>query len=160
MEEKAAMGFVFEKTKLGINLTDFKKRFPKSELDKEESDEKLKHACYIAEATWATLCSYYFFDDKLYEMRIAYVTRKLDKLGGMEALVEKMVEKFGHLKKEDFTVDKDKSEFTAIWQFQKVDRELRLFSDLKSVVISVTDLALLKELKSRKKKAGKTGFDD
>jgi len=158
--EKAARDFAFEKTKLGTSLTDFKKRFPTAELIKENSDPKLKLACYMADANSATFCGYYFLDDKLYEMRIGYVARTVNKLGGWEVLLEKLVEKFGKLKDGDYEVKSDPLKVSGIWRFPKVDRAVSIEASPKFVGIEVTDLALLKEVQQRKKKAAKTGFDD
>jgi hypothetical protein len=159
-QEKAARDFAFEKTKLGISLVDFKKRFPKAQLNEDSTDPKLKQVGYIAEAASASGCQYAFLDDKLYQLTIAYSTEKVDKLGGWRVLLEKLTDKFGKCDEGDLEITTKPLKVNGVWRFPKVDRRIYFSVESTHAGIMVTDVVLERELDQRKKKAAKTGFDD
>ena len=89
--------FRFEGLSLGTNLKKFEEKFPAAKLDNDRLDEKIGLQCYtLANLKSADAAQFYFFDDKLYQMEIEYKSARIDKQGGMEAIVRTLVKKFGN----------------------------------------------------------------
>jgi hypothetical protein len=89
--------FRFEGLSLGTNLKKFKEKFPAAKRDNDRLDEKSGLQCYtLANIKSADAAQFYFFDDKLFQMEIEYKPARIDKQGGMEAIVRTLVKKFGN----------------------------------------------------------------
>lgn len=89
--------FRFEGLSLGTNLKKFKEKFPAARLDNDRLDEKSGLQCYtLDKLKSADAAQFYFFDDKLYMIEIEYKNARIDKQGGMEAIVRTLVKKFGN----------------------------------------------------------------
>lgn len=89
--------FRFQGLSLGADLATFKKKFPAAKLDNDRLDAKSGLQCYtVVNLKAADGAQFYFFDDKLYMIEIEYKTARIDKQGGMEAIVRTLVKKFGN----------------------------------------------------------------
>ena len=89
--------FRFHGLSLGTNLKKFTEKFPAARLDNDRLDAKSGLQCYtLANLKTADAAQLYFFDDKLYQMEIEYKNARIDKQGGMEAIVRTLVKKFGN----------------------------------------------------------------
>ena len=155
-KEVTARDFSFEKTKLGTTLEEFKKRYP--DAREVESDKKLGTVLLGQQAESAHICGYAFFDGKLYEMRIAYNSKDIEKMGGFTVLTDRLVSKFG--KAHDGKVEEDPFKVKMVWEFPNADRFIVLNVDDELARLDVTDIKLYGELNEKQKKAAKTGFDD
>jgi len=88
--------FRFEGLSLGTGVKKFKEKFPAAKLDNDRLDKKAGLQCYtLANLKSADAAQFYFFEDKLYMIEIEYKNARIDKQGGMAAIIRTLVKKFG-----------------------------------------------------------------
>lgn len=95
--DQTLTSFRFEGLSLGTSVKKFKEKFPAAKLDNDRLDEKAGLQCYtLANLKSADAAQFYFFQDKLYMIEIEYKNARIDKQGGMAAIVLTLVKKFGN----------------------------------------------------------------
>jgi len=88
--------FRFEGLSLGTDVKKFKEKFPAAKLDNDRLDKKAGLQCFtLANLKTADAAQFYFFEDKLYMIEVEYKNARIDKQGGMAAIVRTLVKKFG-----------------------------------------------------------------
>jgi hypothetical protein len=95
--DQTLTSFRFQGLSLGADLKTFKQKFPAAKLDNDRLDEKSGLQCYtVANLKTADAAQFYFFEGKLYMIEIEYKNARIDKQGGLEAMVRTLVKKFGN----------------------------------------------------------------
>jgi hypothetical protein len=89
--------FKFEGLPVGCSLEQFRRKFPAAKTKRgDEVDNKVGLTCYTVEnLSSADRAQFFFFEGRLYQLEIEYGVQRIDALGGMQALVRKLVKAFG-----------------------------------------------------------------
>lgn len=148
--------FRFEGLSLGTNLKKFKEKFPAAKLDNDRLDEKAGLQCYtLATLKSADAAQFYFFDDKLYMIEIEYKNARIDKQGGMEAIVRTLVKKFGNA--DNIYMNR------RTWHQPNAGRRADFYTSATGAQLVVTDTNLSAIIEAREKRTsleenGQWGF--
>jgi hypothetical protein len=144
--------------KIGFNMTleGFKKEYPLAARGK-STDEKIGYYHFVVNSVPNTDgVIVWFFDGKLLEVAPVYTEDRIRNLGGAEAFVKALKNKFGN--NDGFRDDKVKDEVTVIWRMPNVNRVVILRSARNVVTLHVGDSALQKRLDDRRAKEADLGF--
>jgi len=88
--------FNFEGLSLPKNTEDLKKQYPSATSESIGLDEKVGLVCFVVkDLPQADLARFYFFDGSLYQVAITYDPARIERLGGMSAVLRKLVSSFG-----------------------------------------------------------------
>lgn len=158
-QNKAAKEFAFEGVSLGATYSEIKAKYPDIEFRQKNSDAK------VGLAVWATYnpktadsVDFYFLSGKLYKVRVLYMSKTLNKIGGSETIYEKLVAKYG--KEDDASFDNEKLACDYTWQFYSVDRYINysVIKDSNSGFLVVADKAASRQLTEKQKSKADVGF--
>jgi len=111
----------------------------------------------------ATRVFFSFFDDSLYGIRIVYDQAALDRVGGPDAILERLVEKFGKADPTSKGPNVEKPLFFALfWVFQEVDRSIEFegfeADEKKYFRVTFHDTEGLRRFEEKKKRNANLGF--
>lgn len=158
-QTKAAKDFKFEGVTFATTVAEFKKLHPNAKEDK-ESDKKLKVEQYIVPSQAADRMAVYFFEGKLYEMRILYRSKQLDKIGGDAVLIERLRDKFGKADASSPGVTKKTPlEYEFEWEMKDANKSFAIIGKDDYVRIDAVDTLVNAKILEAKKKTADTGFD-
>lgn len=162
-EAQAIKDFEFQGFKFGADLDSFKQKFgDKLILIEKRSDSKNGVSVYgiVENFEGFDLCFLWFCDGKLFQIRLNYEPSTVDKIGGWETVIEKVVEKFGKpspkSKGTDAKAEDEIAEFH--WVFPDVHRFISIDVSKKDMNVEFTDTEAYEKWQERKKKSAKVGF--
>jgi hypothetical protein len=93
---KTLASFDFEGMALPDNVAELKQQYPDAHRDQQRVDEQVGLECYkLSDLKNADVARFYFCDDRLYQVEIVYELPRVKKLGGMQALVHKLIDTWG-----------------------------------------------------------------
>src|SRR5262245_15664885 len=82
--------FAFEGIALSSTSRDFRLRHPAAEYVASNSETASGLQCYCAKTASSDGTMFYFLDDRLYRIEIVYKTDRVEKMGGLIKVAEKM----------------------------------------------------------------------
>lgn len=154
--DQTLASFRFEGLSLGTSVKKFKEKFPVAKLDNDRLDEKAGLQCYtLANLKSADAAQFYFFQDKLYMIEIEYKNARIDKQGGMEAIVRTLVKKFGNA--DNIYMNR------RTWHQPNAGRRADFYTSATGAQLVVTDTNLSAIIEAREKRTsleenGQWGF--
>ena len=158
-EQRVAIkDFAFEGLKIGATYSEIKAKYPDIEFDKKNSDSKVGLAVWDSYSPkTADVVTFSLFNGKLYEIRVMYFVKTLNKIGGSTTVYDKLAAKYG---KEDGNSDSENYLFDYTWQFYSVDRYVNFFAPKKTgdAVLIVADKEASRKLTEKKKANADVGF--
>jgi hypothetical protein len=96
LNDKALSTFDFEGMALPGSPTELERRVPQAKRDHERVDEEIGLVCYeVRDLANVDFARFYFCDDRLYQLEVGYSLARVEKLGGMQAVVQKLVAIWG-----------------------------------------------------------------
>jgi len=144
--QQAALDIDVEGIKLGMTPEQVTapgaKLVPESALDNPQAKVVGYHCDGFQQLGMAMLS---FCDGKLYRINVAYDPDTLQKIGGWEAIHHRMVATLGESRD---------SEGSAVWTFLDVDRAFFLKNTKGTVILSISNLAIEREVRQRKSNVG------
>ena len=112
-----AKNFSFEGMKFGSSLSSFKSKYPDVVLG-ENDDEKIGVKLYnVFTLSSASYGFYSFYEDKLYKIVIIYSENDISKMGSLQTLVNRLLEKFG-IPTDYKKIDDDAKIDVVWWRFE------------------------------------------
>lgn len=157
--ESNAKNFEFERTKLGLTLAEFKNKYP-SAIKIVDDDEAIGVLAYkVYELISASYGYFYFFENKFYLGNIIYSESKLDSFGGVETLLNRLLEKLGRENAKYNTIEDENKVAVFRWDFKNISRYFELLSYKDgSVKFLFDDELVTKKIKEKKAQAANVGF--
>lgn len=96
LNDKALATFDFEGMPLPTSAAELQRQFPGAKRDRERVDEEIGLVCYeVRDLKNADVARFYFCDDRLYQLEIGYNLARIEKLGGMQAVLQKLIDTWG-----------------------------------------------------------------
>jgi len=136
LDDKALRTFDFEGLGLPASAAQLKKDFPKVQHDAQAVDGEVGLACYsVRDLKNVDLARFYFCDDKLYQVEIEYRLARVEKMGGMQTLLRKLIDTWGpadHAGQSRWT-----------WQRPAYMRRADFYSWADSAQLVITDTTLM-----------------
>jgi hypothetical protein len=146
LNEKALAKFDFEGMELPQNARQLKAQFPTAELDKDRVAGAAGLECYVLrDVKNADLARFYFCDDRFYQLEIGYKEARVEKLGGMSSVVQKLVDLWGpadHVGESRWT-----------WQRPMYMRRADFYTRPDGGQLTLTDMALMPSVNQRLSRA-------
>jgi hypothetical protein len=158
-QNKAAKEFAFEGVSLGVTYSEIKAKYPDIEFRQNDSDAKVGLAVWTTyNPKTADSVDFYFLSGKLYKVRVLYMSKTLNKIGGYETIYEKLVAKYG--KEDEASFDNEKLVCDYTWQFFTVDRYINysVIKDSNSGFLVVADKTASRQLTEKQKSKANVGF--
>lgn len=154
--ERNVLEFNAKGIKLGDSYTAFKSKFPDSSFMASSSDEYQK-AYSVSSLSNVTLAVFYFFDNKLYEIRYGYDVSQVNKLGGWDAMAENFVKKYGRF---DYVDSSDNSDgiFMGYTNYYSINRYVEFSVKPKILFFIFTDTELSEKMRQKKMNNMDYGF--
>jgi hypothetical protein len=119
-----------------------KKQFPLATRDHERVDDEIGLECYeVRDLKNVDLARFYFCDGRLYQLEIVYQLARVEKLGGMPALVQKLVDTWGpadHVGESRWT-----------WQRPTYQRRADFYAWPQRAQLTITDTSWMQVVGSR-----------
>ena len=158
-QTKAAKDFKFEGVSFSTSLEEFLKMCPDARPFDGGTNDKVGTRAFQAQSKSATCVVFFFFDGKLCEMRILYQQAELNKLGGLDVVLGKLVEKFGKAEADSAGVI-SRTPFKAYlkWRVTDAKKFVELNVEEKYIRVDVTDTDVQGKMQEKQKKAVDTGF--
>jgi hypothetical protein len=145
--------FNFEGLSFSDGVAQMKQRFPSATVSPDKLDEALGRERYVVtQLKTADLARIFFFDGKLYQFGIVYEADRLKNLGGMEALLLKLV---GMLGPADHA-----GESRWTWQQPSCGRRADLYTTRDGALLVITDMNLIPVVEKRTQQIEKTKAAD
>ncbi len=136
LNRRALEHFDYLGQKLPATLAEFQSEFPKAQLDDERSEEKLGLVCYrIENFPMADVARFYFCDGRLYQFDAQYLQERLQKQGGMQALLRQLIKHWG-------PVD-HAGQARWTWQRPMYSRRADFYARADMAQLTITDMAWL-----------------
>lgn len=153
-----AKNFSFEGMKFGSSLSSFKSKYPDAVLEKND-DEKIGVKLYnVFTLSSARYGFYYFYEDKLYKIVILYSENDVSKMGGLQTLVKRLLEKFS-VPTDYKKIDDDSKIDVVWWRFESVGKyfEALTYKD-GDVRLYILDEGVEKKINEKKANSVDIGF--
>jgi hypothetical protein len=133
LNDKALATFDFEGLKLPTSEEKLRREFPEARRAAGRVDEEIGLACYeVGDLKNADLARFYFCDGELYQFEVEYSLARVEKLGGMQAVLQKLVDAWG-------PVD-HAGESRWTWQRPTYQRRADFYAWPASAQLTITDL--------------------
>lgn len=146
LNEKALANIDFEGSILPANPANLLAEFPDARRERQRVDDEIGLACYeVGKLKNADAARFYFCDDRLYQLEIVYDLARVKKLGGMQAIVQQLVDAWGpadHIGESRWT-----------WQRLTYNRRADLYSWPQRAQLTFTDMAWMPIVARRVKRA-------
>ena len=153
--EKNVLAFNAQGIKLGDSYVTFKAKFPNATWS-DNGDEFQK--CYmVSSIPNVALALFYFFDDKLVEIRYGYDVQQVNKLGGWDAMAENFISKYGRFNSVDSKESQDII-FIGYTNYYAINRYVEFRVLPKMLVIMFVDTDLEEQMRQKKMKSMDYGF--
>ena len=125
------------------------------------TDTKLDLKAYdLQNVPGITLVGFYFFEGKIYAIRMAYDVAATNRLGGWDIVVGKLVDRFGKAdgnSKGTNVTEKDQIA-SFFWNFSSVSRYIEVGVQTQYMYVEFTDTDLFQKLQDKKKALLDLGF--
>lgn len=96
LDTKALATVTFEGLSLPTSIDELKEQFPQAKRTEDRVDRQVGLECYeVADLKSADLARYYFLDGALYQLEVVYDLPRVKQMGGMQALVQRLVDVLG-----------------------------------------------------------------
>ncbi|HEX5445979.1 MAG TPA: hypothetical protein VFW87_19275 [Pirellulales bacterium] len=96
LNDQALATFDFEGMALPTSTAQLTREFPAARRDAERIDEEIGLECYeVDNLANADRARFYFCDGKLYQFEVEYSLPRVEKLGGMAIVLQKLVDRWG-----------------------------------------------------------------
>jgi hypothetical protein len=146
LNDRALAKFDFEGMALPKNAAELKQQFPQAERTDKRFDDQVGLACYVVRDTKNVDAARFFFcDDKLYQVELDYDLPRIEKMGGMQTLVAKLIEIWGPA---DHAGQSRWSWYRPAWQ-----RRADFYAWASSAQLVITDTGLVPVVAERIKRA-------
>ena len=103
--------------------------------------------CEVRDLKNADLARFYFCDDRLYQLEIGYHLARVEKLGGMQAVLQKLIDTWGpadHAGQSRWT-----------WQRPMYQRRADFYAWLERAQLTITDMSWMPAVAKRIERADK-----
>ncbi|MEX0678210.1 MAG: hypothetical protein WD063_14100 [Pirellulales bacterium] len=145
LDDKALATFDFEGMTLATSAVEFEQQFPDAKRDREPVDEEIGLECYeVRDLKNADVARFYFCDGRLYQLEIGYNLARVEKLGGMQAVLQKLVDTWGpadHAGESRWT-----------WQRPMYKRRADFYAWPERAQLTITDMAWMPVVAQRLKR--------
>jgi hypothetical protein len=96
LNDKALETFDFEGLSLPTSVQKLKQEYPDARRDHERVDERIGLECHeVGNLKNAEVARFYFCDGRLYQFEVEYSLARVEKLGGMQAVLQKLIDRWG-----------------------------------------------------------------
>ena len=154
-----AKSFSIEGVKLGMTIDDFKKLFPAAEPLSDLSDTVNNKQGFRVDSTANTDgIDAAFFEGKLFDCYVWYMPSRLNKMGGDETILNKLVEKFGKANADSKGYDGENSKLELHWRIPEADFYCSFMATPNKSTMNITDTAAFKKFMELKAKKANVGF--
>lgn len=155
--EKNLLDFNVQGIKLGSKLSDFKLKFPDATIiDQGLGQEPIGDVTYMVSGIPnIDECLFCFYSGKLYRIGIFYFPSQINKLGGWDNIVMKLVERYGMFN--EITTEGDEV-FSAYLENDTIARYLYVTVSSVVMMIKVVELNIKNELDAKKSETMDLGF--
>jgi hypothetical protein len=137
--------FNFEGLSLSTTVDDLKQHYPSIEQVDDDIDQRLARERYtVKDLKTADVARFFFCDGQLYQLEIMYRAPRLERLGGLEAVLRKLVAEFG-------SAD-HAGESRWTWQQPNCGRRADLYGTRDGAYLVVTDMNLIPVVEHRMKR--------
>lgn len=157
--ETNMLNFNIQGIKIGTSLSEFKNttKFTYEYYDSISQPEVNQKVYVSDDVPNMDTCVFRFFDDKLYEVRILYSAATCNKMGGVTAVLEKLVKRYGRKFDSPYR-DAEDALFEGFMRFDNIDRYLYTIVKEKIMILEITDLDTARKLEEKKKESMDLGF--
>jgi hypothetical protein len=133
LNDTALATFDFDGMSLPTSVEKLKQEFPAARRDQKRVDERIGLECYeVDDLKNAEVARFYFCDDRLYQFEVEYSLDRVAKLGGMQAVLQKLIDRWG-------PVD-HAGESRWTWQRPMYKRRADFYAWPASAQLTITDL--------------------
>ena len=150
------------KLAVGMSTRDFISRYPSADINKDNSNFKIKDIHYGVTPSVANDVEYIIvktFEDKVYEIQIFYSVGFVERLGGYRNFTKKLVARYGLADADSKGNDvKEPGIYSLFWRFPKVSRYIGCDVFQETLRLTVTDMRATSKLGSAKRESVDLGF--
>jgi hypothetical protein len=133
LNDQALSTFDFEGLALPATTAQLAREFPAARRDRQRVDDEIGLECYaVGELKNADVARFYFCDGQLYQFEVEYSLARVEKLGGMQAVLQKLIDAWG-------PVD-HAGESRWTWQRPIYQRRADFYAWPTSAQLTITDL--------------------
>ena len=153
-----AKNFSFEGMKFGSSLSSFKSKYPLAVIENNE-DEKVGVKFYkVSNLSLASYGAYSFYSDRLFKIVIIYSKNDVNKMGGLQTIANKLLEKFGV--PTDFKKINDDEKIDVVWwRFESVGKYFEVLTYKDGYVkLYILDENIEKKINVKKTSSVDIGF--
>lgn len=154
--EKNIKSFELDKMNLGYSLSSFKNRYPNAEKLPDKAENVGAVYYRVDNLTTASYGFYRFFNNKLIAISLVYTRDYLSTRGGIQAIVEKLVEKIGQSNNAN-TSKVDDISLSASWEYNNRYIEFNIYKDGDSRIL-LKDENAVKEISKKQANNIDLGF--
>jgi len=145
LNDKALATFDFEGMALPTSAAELQKQFPDARRDEQRVDAQIGLECYeLGDLKNVDVARFYFCDGQLYQLEIVYGLARIEKLGGMQAVLQKLIDIWGPA---DHVGD---SRWT--WQRPMYKRRADFYASPERARLAITDMAWMPTIAGRIKR--------
>jgi hypothetical protein len=145
--------FAFEGTSFSTTLSDFQRRYPAAFLSREDSDEKTGVRTYVLVSTKASDgARFIFLDQHLCSVNAVYYADRVNKMGGSQLFVDKVLAAFGQPAK----TEQNDNRTVVAWS--EAGRAASLILVPESIILTVTNDDIEAQMQQRRAKQADFGF--
>jgi len=141
---------------MSSRLGDFQRRYPSAIISPEspDSDATVGVKSYDVMTTKADTATYSFYHDELYQIQVVYFSGTIEKLGGLDAITDKLLETFGSAN----NVEKLKEGTIVTWLKPTTRRRAQFVVVPMGARLTVLDTVIESEVRKRRAQQTNTGF--
>lgn len=156
-EIAAVRAFNIEGVKLGMSKGEFLRLFPRAKDDRHGTNAAIGLTSLIVDRTAKTNgIDVRLLDGKVFDVFAFYSKEKLSDMGGVFALIKRLVAKLG--KADADSPGKTEKGLALLWNFDEIDVFFKLSQTPLATAINYTDMEKWEEMQLRKQKAADPGF--
>lgn len=94
--DKALATLDFAGLALPSNVAELKRTFPQAELEADKFQAATGLECYVVRNfKHVDSARFFYFDDKLYQFEINYLSPRIEQLGGMQSVIQRLIDTWG-----------------------------------------------------------------
>lgn len=145
LNDQALEKLDFEGLKLPRTPSDLQREFPQAQREPDRFDAEVGLECFVVRGLKnVDAARFYYFQSKLYQLELDYDLARVQKLGGMQALVRTFIDKWGHA---DHVGEQRRS-----WYRPRAMRRADLYTWPQRAQLAITDTTLM-DIVARRVKA-------
>src|SRR5687768_14606780 len=148
--------FKYQTVGIGTTLAEFKRQYPTAVYTAQMSDRAAGVESYtVVEPPHADALLCEVVDGKVYSIQVLYYAARINKLGGLEAVSRKMIERFGATS----AIDRQADGYGVLrWTDEAVNRRAALSVQNDAMLLMVVDSSVESMLNDRRAKNANLGF--